>query len=174
MALFETVNRSNVGMVQRGEQLRFTLKPGDSIAIVHESVGQNLERHFTAEFRVARAIDLTHPSGADEGDDFVDAKARTCRDRHLLYFCTEASQLTTTVNGVTLDCCWITLMRNRWPSFATAYCGPKAESFAIVATVNSGVGSASNWPRAVSMAVAIILESDDMKNNSRLSGRHTG
>ena len=53
--LFETVDRANVGMIQRGEHLRFTLEARDAIGIARERFRQDLDRDFAIQPRsVAR------------------------------------------------------------------------------------------------------------------------
>ena len=52
-------------MVERREDLRFALEPREPIGIAGEGVGQDLQRDVAIELRVARAIDLPHPAGAD-------------------------------------------------------------------------------------------------------------
>ena len=55
----EAVNRGDVGMIQRSEELRFTLEACDAFGVGGEEFGQNLDRDVTAQLRVARAVDLT-------------------------------------------------------------------------------------------------------------------
>ena len=62
---------ADVGMVQRGEDFRFALKPGEAFRIVGERLWQHLQRHVPVELGVAGAIHLTHPAFADLGGDFV-------------------------------------------------------------------------------------------------------
>ena len=64
----------NVWVVQRGEQLSFTLEPRNALGIVRHRVGQGFDRDVAAEHRVMRAIDLAHASSADGGDHFVGAE----------------------------------------------------------------------------------------------------
>ena len=45
---------------------------------------QNLDRDVAAEPRVARAIDLSHPAGAQSADDLVSAERGSDRKRHAL------------------------------------------------------------------------------------------
>ncbi len=50
------------GMIQRSEQLRLALKPGEPLSVVCELVGQNFYRHVPGEVRVLGAIHFTHPA----------------------------------------------------------------------------------------------------------------
>jgi len=75
--LFQPMNRGDVGVVQRGEQLGFALKPRQAIGIAGEGLRQYLDRNIALQPRVASPIDLAHPTDADEGDDLVRAQTRT-------------------------------------------------------------------------------------------------
>src|ERR1051326_2371663 len=69
--LLEAVNRRDVGMVERREELRFADESVEPIGIARKQDRQNLERDAAIEFDVARAIDLAHPAGADPLHDFI-------------------------------------------------------------------------------------------------------
>ena len=75
-AVLETINRRDVGMVERGQHLRLALEACDTIGIERERVGDDLQRDVTTEFCIARAIDLAHAARAEGGDDLVRAEAR--------------------------------------------------------------------------------------------------
>jgi hypothetical protein len=61
----ETVDRADVRMVQRREDLSFTTKAREPLGIIRERGGQDLQRNVATELGVASAIDLTHAPGAD-------------------------------------------------------------------------------------------------------------
>jgi len=84
--LFQAVDLRDVRVIQRGERLRFAFESRQSIRIVGERVGKNLQRDVTIEFRVPRAIDLAHPTRAERGDDLVGSEARAWRKPHRLVF----------------------------------------------------------------------------------------
>ena len=65
-ALLETVDRPDVRMIQRRKRTSLLLEAGESVGILREGVGQYFDRDGTLEFRVVRAIDLTHAAGAEE------------------------------------------------------------------------------------------------------------
>ena len=67
-------------MVQRGEDLRFALEAGEPIGIGREHVRQDLDRDIAPELRIARAIDLAHAAGPDQGGDFIRAEAGAGRE----------------------------------------------------------------------------------------------
>ncbi len=71
----ESMNRGDVRMVQRGQQLRFAPEPCEAIRIGCELCGQNLERHIAIQPRVASAEYLAHAAGAKRLNDFVRAHA---------------------------------------------------------------------------------------------------
>jgi len=70
-------------MVQRGEQFGLALKPRQTLGVACKRVRQDFDRHVALQSRVARAVDLAHPSGADEGEDLVNAEANAGREAHL-------------------------------------------------------------------------------------------
>jgi hypothetical protein len=45
-------------MIQRGESLRFTREPGETIGVVGEGIREDLQRDIAIELRVARTKDL--------------------------------------------------------------------------------------------------------------------
>ena len=58
-------------MGQRGNRPRLGLEAAPHLGIGGDVRGHDLERDVAAEPRVARAIDLAHPAGAERRDDFV-------------------------------------------------------------------------------------------------------
>ncbi len=71
-------------MVQRGSGLGFLDESLPAGLIGDAVVRQDLDGHLAVEPRVARAIDLAHPTRADEREDFVRAKPGTWIQRHHL------------------------------------------------------------------------------------------
>jgi hypothetical protein len=69
------MNVRDMGMIERGQRLRFALEAGEAIAIIREGVRQDLQRDVTMQLRVTGAIDLAHPTRTDRREDFVDAKS---------------------------------------------------------------------------------------------------
>ena len=80
-AFFEAVDVRDVRVIEGRERLRFAREPREPVGVTGERVGQYLERDIAIELRIARAVDLAHPAGADAGDDFVDAEARAGSER---------------------------------------------------------------------------------------------
>ncbi len=62
------------GMIQRSEQLRLALKPGEPLSVVCELVGQNFYRHLPGEVRVLGAIHFTHTALTEPVHDAVVGK----------------------------------------------------------------------------------------------------
>ena len=71
IGVFETVNRRDVRMVQRGEDLRFAPEAREAIGIQREGRRPDLERDVAIEVGVARPVDLAHAAGADKLEDRV-------------------------------------------------------------------------------------------------------
>ena len=71
VGFLEVVDCSNVGMIQRGEKLSFTLKAADAVRVARELVGEDLTGDVTFQFCVVCSIDFTHPSGAHERHKLV-------------------------------------------------------------------------------------------------------
>ena len=69
-------------MVQRGENLRLALESRETLRIIRERRGQDLDRNVAIELRVARAEHLAHPARADGARDFVRADSRSHGQRH--------------------------------------------------------------------------------------------
>ena len=82
--IFKTVDAGNVGVIQGGEDFRFTLEPGKTLSVCREELGQNFERDVALQSRVSGPIDLSHPAGPQSGKDFVRAEAGAGGDGQLL------------------------------------------------------------------------------------------
>ena len=55
----------DTGVIQAGQDLRFSLEPGKPIRIGRKGLRQDLERDLPIELCVGGPIDLTHPALAD-------------------------------------------------------------------------------------------------------------
>ena len=62
-------------MVQGGQHLRFSPETRYAVGVVGERVGQDLQRDIATEPRVACAVDLAHPTDAEEGQNLVCAES---------------------------------------------------------------------------------------------------
>src|SRR4029077_14184571 len=67
----ERENREDVRMGQRGDGLGFALEPRERGGVFGKTRRQDLDRNVAIERRLARAIDLAHPAGADGRDYLV-------------------------------------------------------------------------------------------------------
>ena len=65
----ELVYVGDVGMAERGRELRFLDEPAGAGRVA--VAGEDFERDFAAEADVARQVDLAHAAAADAGDDAV-------------------------------------------------------------------------------------------------------
>src|SRR5207237_9627763 len=81
-AVFETVDRGNVRMVERGEHLRLALEACEAIGIERERVGDDLQRDVATKLHVACAVDLPHAAGADGREDLIWAEAASGCESH--------------------------------------------------------------------------------------------
>ena len=55
---FEPIDRRDVRVIQRGEDLRFAPKSSESIGIRRHRCGEHLDRHLALQVRVGRPVDL--------------------------------------------------------------------------------------------------------------------
>ena len=67
----EAMESRNVGMVQRGEDLCFPLEAGQAFRMGGYCFQQNLDGDIPPELGVPRAVDFSHPTRAEWGEDFV-------------------------------------------------------------------------------------------------------
>ncbi len=82
VSAFEAVNPGDVGMVQRSEDFRFALEPGQSIAVGRHGAGEDLDGDLSLEVGVRCAIDLSHPAHADVGGDFIRTETGSWGEGH--------------------------------------------------------------------------------------------
>ena len=76
--VLEPVDAADIRMIQRGQHVRLAREARPPIGIVHERVGQNLQRDIALQLRVVRAIHLAHAAFADQPRDAIrtDRRAR--------------------------------------------------------------------------------------------------
>ena len=68
---FEPMNRCDIGVIQRGKDLGFTLEASEAVGIEREFGGQDFQRDVAIQSGVARPIDLAHTAHAKQAGDFV-------------------------------------------------------------------------------------------------------
>ena len=66
-----TVDRSNVGVVQRRQYPRFTLKAGHAVGVVGKDLGEDFYRDITIETSIPGTVNLAHPARTNGGEDFI-------------------------------------------------------------------------------------------------------
>ncbi len=86
LGLLQAEDRSDVRVLELGEQLCFALEARQTLSILGEGGRQDLDRDVALELRVRRAVDLAHPAFAQLGGDLVGTEARfiqakPCRSR---------------------------------------------------------------------------------------------
>ena len=75
--LFETVDRADVRMIQRGEDLRFTFEAREPFNVQGKGIRQDHQRDVAMQPRIARAMQLAHAARPEGGLNLVRAEART-------------------------------------------------------------------------------------------------
>lgn len=78
LVMAEVIERADVRMIENGNRSRLTVETSAGRRIRAEAFGEYLDRHRSIKAPIARAIHLTHSTGANGRDDFVgpDACAR--------------------------------------------------------------------------------------------------
>jgi hypothetical protein len=80
--LLEPVDRRDVGMVQRGEEMGLALETGEPLGVPGHVGRKRLDGDLAAELRVGGPVDLPHPPGPEGSQDLVGTDACSCRQRH--------------------------------------------------------------------------------------------
>src|SRR5579864_9514343 len=94
--VFQAINGGNIGMVQRGEDLRFALETSHAVGVRGERLRQDLDGHVPVEIGVAGAVDLPHASAAQQVRDSVRPQPRALSQFHKIraIICSLASLVT--------------------------------------------------------------------------------
>ena len=74
VALFDPVYRRDVRVVERRQQARFPFEACQPIGIVRERRRQDLDRDVAPQARIAGAIHVAHPAGAEQRPNLVGAE----------------------------------------------------------------------------------------------------
>ena len=77
--LFEPVNNGDVGMARRGQYLRFPMQARESVGVISERVGENLEGDVAVQTRIAGAVHFVHAAGATRAENLVHAESAARR-----------------------------------------------------------------------------------------------
>ena len=67
----ESINRCDVRVVQRGEDVRFALEAREAVDIQCEGFRSHLESHVAIERGITRSIDLAHSARAEKLEDLI-------------------------------------------------------------------------------------------------------
>jgi hypothetical protein len=78
----DVVERTDVRMIERGNRAGLAVEPLAQLRIGRERLRQDLNRDGPIEPRVAGAVHLAHPTGADRCDDLVRSQPRASFERH--------------------------------------------------------------------------------------------
>ncbi len=69
--ILQPIDSRDVGVVQRGEKLGFTLKASQAFGIGGEVLGENLDGDIAVKLRIPRPIHLSHAALAERFKDLV-------------------------------------------------------------------------------------------------------
>jgi hypothetical protein len=61
-------------MIERRQHLRLTFEARQSIRVVGQEFGQDLDRDVAMELGVSRSIDLAHPASSQQRENFISAE----------------------------------------------------------------------------------------------------
>ena len=75
-------DRRDVRMVQKAGGFGLLLETPQAIGVARKALGKDLERDVAAQPRVPRAVDVTHPPGAEPREDFVGPEPSLRREWH--------------------------------------------------------------------------------------------
>ncbi|MGB7220680.1 MAG: hypothetical protein WBD07_17915 [Vicinamibacterales bacterium] len=64
-------------MVEGCEDFGFALKTRQPLGVLGEGLWKYLDGDVALQAGITRSVDLTHPAGADGGDDFIRAEPST-------------------------------------------------------------------------------------------------
>ena len=81
-ALFDSVDRRDIGMIQRSQHLGLVLESRHALRVAGEGIRQHLECNVRASAWNRGAVDFAHAAGADGGRDLVWAEPFACAKRH--------------------------------------------------------------------------------------------
>jgi hypothetical protein len=79
---FEAVDGRDVGMIERRERFGLAREARHAVGILLPRRRQDLDRHVTAKVHVGGAVHFAHPTGADQGGDFIRAESSPWHERH--------------------------------------------------------------------------------------------
>ena len=69
--VLQPVDGRDVGVIQGGEELGFTLEASQSVLVSGEVLRQNLDRHVTIQLRIPRPIHLARGARAERLENLI-------------------------------------------------------------------------------------------------------
>jgi hypothetical protein len=81
-ALLHSVDVRDVGMIERRQHLGFALEACQTVRVLGERFGQDLDGYFSVELGVLGPIHLAHTARADGREDLVGAELRSNSHAH--------------------------------------------------------------------------------------------
>ena len=72
--LLDGEDGDDVRVVERGDGPGFPSEARQTVGVSREGIGKNLQRNIAIQFRVAGAVDLTHATSAEQGQNLVGAE----------------------------------------------------------------------------------------------------
>ena len=80
--LADVVDDDDVRMVQRRGRTCLLFESPQAVGVGGDRIGQHLDRDLSAQPRVPRPIDFSHPTRAERAEDLVGAESHAGRERH--------------------------------------------------------------------------------------------
>ena len=71
VGFFESIDRGNVGMIQRCQHASLALESSHPLTVASETLGKNFNRNVALQFGIPRAVNLTHAAASELAQDFV-------------------------------------------------------------------------------------------------------
>jgi len=84
--VLETVDRADVGVIERREHARFTFEACEALRLADEEARKDLDRDVASQFGVACAVDLAHAARAQQRIDAIGAELSPDQ-RHTVNVC---------------------------------------------------------------------------------------
>ena len=75
--LLDAVEVRDIRMIERGENFGLSLKAGKPFRVAGDVRWKQLQRDLPLQHGVGRSVDLAHPAGSEQGDDFIRTEAKT-------------------------------------------------------------------------------------------------
>ncbi len=80
----EAMNRRDVVVIERRQDLRFPLESGEALRIGGDRGGEDFERDLAIQLRVTGTPNFAHAAGAKRADDLEGPDSDTCTECHVV------------------------------------------------------------------------------------------